>query len=225
MADSANDLRTLEVHDSATGEVPPTSVDLHVVLTGERFFQGRAAFEKAEELRKLADALATIGVPSSALSLEGASIDVSTGLFSRSSSVTYRVRVRLENLELLGGALEVVSEAKKATLSRLAWSYDGGSEEEGALLDTAGARAVAKARRLASAVGARLGALRSAREDRHGEEPVEPPMPLGMVAVRAASMASQAAPPGVASELSGLELAPKRRLTVHVHLSYAIDDV
>lgn len=224
MAESTPDLRTLEVHDSATGEVPPTSVDLHVVLTGERFFQGRAAFEKAEELRKLAEALAKIGVPSSALSLEGASIDVSTGLFSRSSSVTYRVRIRLEDLELLGGVLELVSEAKKATLSRLAWSYDGGSAEEGELLDIAGARAVAKAKRLASAVGARLGALRTVREDRQGEEPIEPPMPLGMGPMRASSMQGPGGPPGVASELGGLELAPKRRLTVHVHLSYALDE-
>jgi len=37
--------RTLEVHDCCTGEVPPKSVDLHVVLTGDRFFSGQAAFE------------------------------------------------------------------------------------------------------------------------------------------------------------------------------------
>jgi hypothetical protein len=211
---------TLEVHDSSTGEVPPSSVDLHVVLRGDRFFSGRAAFEKAEELRKLAESMSKLGVPTSALSLEGASIDVSTGLFSKSSSVTYRVRVRLEDLELLGGVLEVVSESKKATLSDLAWSYDGGSEEEQALLQRAGARAVAKAKRLAAAVGAELGALRMVREERHDEHVVPAPGGFGPPTAMASRMS--ASMPSVSSELSGLELAPRKRVTVHVHLSYAL---
>lgn len=155
------------------------------------------------------------------MSLEGASIDVSTGLFSRSSSVTYRVRVRVVEVELLGAALEIVSQAKKPKLSHLEWSYDGGSDEEDALLRAAGARAVAKAKRLAAAVGVELGALRTAREERHDEH--APPPPLAFAAEAQPAVRSAASlSPSVSREFSGLELAPKKRVTVHVYLSYAI---
>lgn len=209
----------LEVHESATGEVSPRSVDVHVVLTGDRFFSGRAAFEEAEELRKLAAAVEKLGVATSALSLEGVTTDVSTGLFSRSSSVTYRVRLRLENLELLPSVLDAIVDAKKATLSHLDWNYDGATEECQALLRRAGARAAAKARVLAESVGARLGELHWVREERSDEQRGRPPP--GLIGPPAASRA-RGSLSSVAQELAGLELAPKTTLTVRVHLAYRL---
>ena len=89
-----------------------------------------AGFSKAEELRKLAEALESRGIPKTALSLAGATVDVSSGVFTKSSSVTYRIRILIEDLDLLGSVLDVVSEAKKASLTRLDWNYDDQGTEE-----------------------------------------------------------------------------------------------
>ena len=204
----------LEVSDSATGDVSPTSAFVHVVLTSDRFFSGRAAFENAEELRRLASLLAARGIAESGIALEGASVDVSSGMFSKSSAVTYRVRVLVQSPELLPGVLDAVSETKKASLTNVEWNYDDNAAEEHALLRTAGERAVAKARVLAESVGGRLGPLQSVREER-ANLPVTDPAPFG------APMMARART-SVAQELSGLELAPKRRVTVRVSVVFAL---
>lgn len=206
----------LEVWDSATGDVSPTSAFVHVVLTSDRFFSGRAAFENAEELRRLATLLAARGIAESGIALEGASADVSSGMFSKSSAVTYRVRVLVQSPELLPGVLDAVSETKKASLTNVEWNYDDNAAEEHALLRTAGERAVAKARVLADSVGARLGALQSVREER-AHLPGADPAPFGAPVMARARTS-------VAQELSGLELAPKRRVTVRVSVVFALAD-
>lgn len=206
----------LEVSDSATGDVSPTSAFVHVVLTSDRFFSGRAAFENAEELRRLASLLAARGIAESGIALEGASADVSSGMFSKSSAVTYRVRVLVQSPELLPGVLDAVSETKKASLTNVEWNYDDNAAEEHALLRTAGERAVAKARVLAESVGGRLGPLQSVREER-AHLPGAAPAPFG------APMMARART-SVAQELSGLELAPKQRVTVRVSVVFALAD-
>lgn len=209
-------LALLEAQDFATGDVAPTSAFVHVTLASDRFFSGNAAFTQAEELRRLATALATRGVPETALALEGAAVDVASGVFSKSSSVTYRVRILVEDLERLPGVLDAVSEAKKASLTSVAWNYDDNTVAMHALLRKAGQRAAAKAKVLAEAVGATLGALHSVREVQ-GTEP---------------SRSAQVAPPfaapararseSVADQLSGLELAPKKRLTLRVVVVFTL---
>jgi uncharacterized protein YggE len=212
---SSQQVSVLEVHDLASGEVAPTSAFVHLVLTGDRLFSGRAAFEKAEELRRLATSLAGAGVPQTALALEGASLDVSSGVFTKSSSVTYRVRVLVEDLDKLGSVLDAVAEAKKASLTELTWNYDSNVEAEHALLRKAGERAAAKARVLAAAVGAQLGAIHSVREAReeHGTQRHEVLLGMGPARARAGS---------VAQEFAGLELAPKKKVTVRVTIAYAV---
>ncbi len=212
-------LPLLEARDSATGDVSPTSAFVHVVLTGNRFFSGRAAFAKAEELRQLATALEARGVPETALALEGASVDVTSGLFTKSSSVTYRVRITVEDLEKLGGVLDSIAEAKKASLTHLEWNYDDSADQELAILRKAGERAAAKARVLAEAVGARLGALHSVREEREGEpkSPVSGHFAAPQMAMRARLSES------IEHELGGLDLAPKKKVTIRVVVAFRLE--
>lgn len=213
---SSAELALLEVHDSATGDVSPTSAFVHVLLVGDRFFSGRAALEKAEELRRLVAALATRGIDEGSIALEGVSVDVSSGVFTKSSSVTYRVRISLENLDLLPGVLDAVAEAKKATLTHVEWNYDDNAAEEHALLRKAGERARAKARVLAESVGTSLGALHSVREERISEARPERAAMLGAPGPMRARAGS------VAEELSGLELAPKKKVTIRVSIAFAL---
>lgn len=215
---AAPTLAVIEAVDSAKADISPISASVHITLTGDKFFSGNAAFSKAEELRKLAEALEGRGIPKAALSLVGATVDVSSGVFTKSSSVTYRVRIVVEDLELIGSVLDIVSEAKKASLTRLEWNYDDYSEEERQLLRTAGQRAAAKARALAESVGQKLGALHSAREERIAETPQR-----GEVAHLGAAPPMMRARNSVAEELGGLELAPKRQVMVRVAVAYLVE--
>ncbi len=88
----------LVVAEEAWEDVRPTAAILRVALTADCFFSDRAVLEKAEELRRLVAALNARGIPAEAVSLEGATLDVSSGLFTRSSSVTYRVRILVKDV-------------------------------------------------------------------------------------------------------------------------------
>jgi uncharacterized protein YggE len=210
----------LHVTEQATGELPPRAATLHVTLTASRLFSGRAALTKSEELRRLADALIERGIPETALSLEGATIDVSTGLFSRSSSVTYRVRIRISDLDTIAGALETVAEAKQATLSHIEWDHGTGSDD---LVAECAERAAARARRIAAALGATLGDVHEVREEQILERP---PEAAAMFGVRAAAMDSHVMTmkrrKSIGDELAGLDLAPTKPIAVRVSVAYRL---
>jgi hypothetical protein len=108
----------LEVHASAIGLIGPTSAEVHLILTSDRLFSGRAALAQAAELRALAEALSARGIPDDARSLDGASLDVSSGLFTRSSSAAARSRGSITH-ELAGLDLA----PKKAVTVPVALAY------------------------------------------------------------------------------------------------------
>lgn len=208
----------LHVCEQAWGIARPTAAILHVTLTGTKLFSGRAALTKSEELRKLVEALRERGVSEDAIALEGAHIDVSTGLFSRSSSVTYRASVRLLDLELLAPALDAIASAKQATLSHVEWDFRGARVDE--LLADCATRAVAKAKRLAASLGVTLGGVHEVREEEMGDA-------HGMPHVRCAAMAggmisAMKGRASVSSELEGLDLAPTKSVGVRVLIAYRV---
>ena len=215
---TAAPLPSLDVSETAWAEIAPTAADLHVILTSDRFFSGKAAIKKAEELRRLVGLLQENGVAESAVSLEGASLDVSSGLFTRSSSVTYRVRIHLADLDLVGAALDAVANAKSARLSHVGWDYTGPNGSHAALLGDCAARAAGKAKALAQALDMRLAGVRTAREVRLDHELTPPYGMAGMGMPMAAKGRGGAI--SITEELAGLELAPKKKISVRVDVTY-----
>lgn len=215
---TSSSLSLLTVSEEASTEVTPTAVDVHVVLTADRFFSGLAALEKAEELRRLVIGLAAAGLPDDAVSLEGASLDVSSGIFAKSSSVTYRVKVHLLDMDRLGDVLDAVAACKKASLSHLVWVYPTSAPL--ALVRECSMRAAAKAEALASALGFELGGVHSVRDEEHAFAPPShaPYGGLGAPAAARGRMASSS----VAQELGGLDLLPKKSVTTRVQVEYLI---
>jgi uncharacterized protein YggE len=209
---------SLEVSETSWAEIAPTAADVHVVLTADRLFSGRAALAKAEELRRVCVALEANGIPESSVSLSGVSLDVSSGLFTKSSSVTYRLRIHLTDLDHVAPALDAIANAKKATLSGIEWDYSGPASEHAALLGACAARAASKAKALASALGVTLAGARVVREERLDQD-----LPMGMQAgYGGAPMAAKSRATSIAHELAGLDLAPKRKIGVRVHVTYTI---
>ncbi|HSO39821.1 MAG TPA: SIMPL domain-containing protein [Labilithrix sp.] len=209
-------LSLLQVSEQAQGEVAPSAAVVHVVLIADKLFSGTAALEKAEELRRLAVALQAGGLPEDAIALEGASLDVSTGLFTRSSSVTYRVRVQVADLDRLGDVLDAIAGCKKARLTHLTWAYPAGAPE--VLVRECAVRAARKAEVLASALGVVLDGIHAVRDEVRAEAPIaETMLGGGDTVVPRKSRASS-----IADELGGLDLAPKRSALVRVFVDYRI---
>jgi hypothetical protein len=205
----------LHVSEQSTGTTRPRAANIHVTLTGSKLFSGRAALTKSEELRRLADALRERRLPEDAIALEGAHLDVSTGLFSKSSSVTYRLRIHVADLELVPAVLETVADAKQAMLTHVTWDYSGGASEP--LLAKCATRAASKAKRLASALGVNLGEIHEVREEELGDQHVPYVVPSPMGGVMAARKSS------MTSDFAGLDLAPAKQITVRVRISYRLD--
>lgn len=209
----------LHVTVEATGELPPRAARIHVTLTASKLFSGRAALTKSEELRALAGALTERGLPDAAISLEGAAIDVSTGLFSRSSSVTYRVRVHVTELDLLAGVLDAITSAKQAKLTHIDWDHGTGSDD---LVAECAERAATKARRLAAALGATLGEIHEVREEQLVEPRAEVPAMFAMAAMDSHVVAMKRREKSIGDELAGLDLAPTKPIAVRVRVAYRL---
>lgn len=218
---TTTELPLLHVCEQAWGEARARAAAVHVTLTASKLFSGRAALTKSEELRRLVTALSEHGLPEDAITLEGASLDVSTGLFSRSSSVTYRVRVQVANLELIAAVLETIADAKQATLTHITWDHTGNAAES--LLAECAVRAAEKAKRLATSLGVTLGSVHEVREEEHGNQPPLPEpqswygMPAGMLRTRKAGSST------MSQELAGLDLAPTKHVGVTVRIAYRVD--
>jgi hypothetical protein len=205
----------MHVTEEAWGEQRPHAALIHILLTADKLFSGRAAFDKAVELRRLVLALGDRDFPDTALTLAGATLDVSSGLFTRSSSVTYFVRVKVEQIDRLPVALEAIAEAKQARVTHIEWDY--GNDAADALLTDCAARAVAKAKRFASALGLSLAAVQAAHEEKLGEVQ---PHPASSYAYDATMRMKGAA--GIADQMSGLDLGPTKKVGVRVQLSYKL---
>jgi hypothetical protein len=205
----------LHISEQAWGDFKPRAAFIHLTLTADKLFSGHAALEKAVELRRLVMALAERDIPDNAVALQGATLDVSTGLFTRSSSVTYRVRIHLANVDLLAEALDAIAETKQARLSHIEWDYSGNSMED--LLAECATRAIAKAKGIATSLGITLAGIHSVHEDELGETH-ESPTALGDGPFKFAARTRAS----VSTELAGLDLAPTKKVGVRVRIAYAL---
>lgn len=220
MTTTINVVSLLKVAEEAWAEVAPSSAFVHVVLTADRFFSGRAAIEKAEELRRLAIALAAAGLPDDALGLEGASLDVSSGVFVKSSSVTYRLRIHVKELDRLADVLDAIASCKKAKLTHLTWDYP--ESAPASLVRECAARAAAKAETLAAALGIVLRGVHAVRDEQQDELPFSKVLAAPEYGAPMAARSRGANHSSVGYELGGLDLTPKKKVFTRVHVDYVI---
>ena len=72
----------------------PRTLDLHVTVKGSSVVSGDAALKKAKEVNQLVEALISLGVKEDAVKLQGVNIETSSGVLVKSSSASYRLRIR-----------------------------------------------------------------------------------------------------------------------------------
>src|SRR5215510_7487925 len=115
---------TIKVSASQREEISANRADLFVTVKGSSLVSGDQAMKKAKEVSQLVEALTNFGLSPDAIHLQGVHIETSSGTLLKSSSATYRLRVRLEKLDQLADVLDIIGGQKNAALERIAWKYN-----------------------------------------------------------------------------------------------------
>ncbi len=137
-------------------ELAAERAELLVTVQGSSLVTGRAALRKAREVARIVEDLEKLGIGEDRLSLEGVHAQVASGILGKSSSASYRLRVRCDQLDLLPDVLGAITGAKTARLEQVEWGYPDSAELHASWLEQSIARANIKARAAAQALGTRI---------------------------------------------------------------------
>src|SRR4030067_2488346 len=97
--------------------------DLFVTVKGSSAFAGDEALKKAREVNQLLNELTRLGLSSEDIHLQGIFLETGSGALFKSSSATYRLRIKCEKLDLIPALIDSISAQKEASLERIAWKY------------------------------------------------------------------------------------------------------
>jgi uncharacterized protein YggE len=136
-------------------EVSATHADLHVTVKGSSVVSGDTALKKAKEVNQLVEALTSLGVKEEAVKLQGVHVETSSGVLVKSSSASYRLKIRCEKLEQFAEMLDAIASQKNASLDRVEWKYDDDAAHERGL-NLAIENAKRKAQVIADSFGVKL---------------------------------------------------------------------
>lgn len=206
---------TIHVNASAKVEIHARRAELFIAVRGSSVVSGNEALKKAREVSALVDELTRAGIKAEHIQLEGVIVETSSGVLLKSSSATYRLRVRCEDLEKLPEALDIVSAQKNAALERVAWKYDE-EEARGRGLDDAIAAAKSKAQKVADALGVKLLGVYAFNENAFDEETPTPFQPQARM-----MKARQAAAEAEQSSLS-MDIQHSKTVQVNVEVEYRV---
>lgn len=205
---------TIKILASQREEIQATFADLFVSVKGSSLVSGDAALKKAKEVSQLVDELTRFGLPAEATHLQSVYAETSGGLLLRSSSATYRLRIRCEKLEQFADLLGIITGQKNATFERVEWKYPDETVREQAL-EKALQKAQAKAKKIAATLGVQLLGIYSLNENIFDQEA---PVPQVMFAAQAKTRAMGVAPqPDL-----GMDIQHSKTVEVRVEIEYRV---
>ena len=213
---------TIKVSALQREEISANRADLFVTVRGSSLVSGDQALKKAKEVSQLVEALtrpalsgdAGLGLSPEAIQLQGVHIETATGALLKSSSATYRLKVRIDKLDQLAEVLDIIGGQKNAALERIAWKYNEEEARERALL-AALEKAKGRAEKVAKSLGVKILGVYDLIENQFDEEA---PFP---------AFAAQAAMPkrlGIApSEPAlGMDIQHSKTVQVNVDIWYRV---
>ncbi len=204
---------TIKITASHREEIFASHANLYVTVKGSSVVSGNEAMKKAREVSQLVEALTHFGLSPEAVQLLGVHIETASGALLKSSSATYRLRIRVEKLDQLAELLDIIASQKNATLERIEWKYpEEAARERG--LESAIAKGKTKAEKVASAMGVKLLGVYDFSENAFDEE-----MPVPFQAQRALMKSHIAA----AEEPSlGMDIQHSKTIQVTVEIWYRV---
>lgn len=204
----------IEVQAEVEDDEAADKVDLYVDVEGSSLFTGRAALSKAREVHALVESLGQAGIAEEQIFVESIAASAQSGIFSKSSSARYSLRVRCENLERLGDVLGAVTGQKNVTMGRMEWGFDESPAASAQRLARCAAVARQKAEAVAEVLGVRLGAPHRVCEVAPG-----PARAHGYPAPAAAVLASRARA-SMRQEDLGLPITHHRQVTTRLAAAF-----
>ena len=160
---------TIKISASHREEILASHADLFVTVKGSSVVSGHEAMKKAKEVSQLVDELTRFGISAENIHLQGVHVETSSGALLKSSSASYRLRVRCEQLGQIADLLDIITSQKNAALERIDWKYpEEEARERG--LESALAKAKSKADKVAAALGVKLLGVYDLLENSFDEE-------------------------------------------------------
>ena len=205
---------TIKIFTSQREEIQATFADLFVTVKGSSLVSGNAALKKAKEVSQLVDELTHFGLSAEAIHLQSVYAETSSGALLRSSSATYRLRIRCEKLDQFADLLGIVASQKNATFERVDWKYPDEAAKEQAL-EKAIQKAEAKARKVAASIGVKLLGIYAFNENVLDQETLAPQR-------MSAAQATPRAMGIVAQPDLGMDIQHSKTVEVRVEIEYRI---
>lgn len=203
---------TIKISASHKEEVFATHADLHVTVKGSSILSGAEAMKKAKEVTQLIEALTNFGIKEEAATLQGVHIETASGALLKSSTASYRLKIRCDDLGQFAGLLDVIASQKNASLDRVTWKYDEEEARERMLTMVIG-KAQAKAKKVAASLGVKLLGVYDFIENAYDEEA---PMPfLAQATPKARAVA-------IAEPSLGMDVQHNKTIHVSVDVWYRV---
>jgi uncharacterized protein YggE len=206
---------TIKVTAMQREEIFASHANLYATVKGSSVVSGNEAMKKAKEVSQLVEALISFGLSPEAIQLLGVHIETASGVLLKSSSATYRLRIKVEKLEQIAELLDILASQKNATLERIEWKYPEESAREQAL-ESAIAKGKAKAAKIAAAMGVKLLGVYDFIENTFDEELPAPFYP------QAAMMKTRAITSVSAEPNLGMDIQHSKTVQVNVEIWYRV---
>lgn len=184
---------TITITASQQEEVPATHADLFVTVKGSSLVSGDAALKKAKEVNQLVQELLKFGLQADDIHLQSVHAENTAGPILKSSSATYRLRLRCKELAQIPDLLGIITSQKNVSFERLAWKYSDDEVREVGL-EKALIKANKRAAMVAATLGVKLLGVYSLTESFKDEEsPYPMPAPAAQARPRAVGVVPQSA--------------------------------
>ncbi len=206
---------TIKITAFQREEMFASHANLYVTVKGSSVVSGDQALKKAREVSQLVEALTHYGLSPEAIQLLGVHIETASGALLKSSSATYRLRIKVEKMDQLADLLDILASQKNATLERIEWKYPDEAAHEQAL-ESAMAKAKTKAEKVAAALGVKLLGVWDFSENVIDEETPVPFYPQRAITMKS-NFAAAAAEPSL-----GMDIQHSKTVTVNVDIWYRV---
>jgi uncharacterized protein YggE len=113
----------ITVDTSLDAEIPADHAHVYLKITGSSAFTGSILAKRAAEVESLQERLSAIGIPEEAFEVTSVLASVQKGGPIKTSTVTYQIRVLVEDLKLLPRIAGIIPETKHVTLQSIEWGY------------------------------------------------------------------------------------------------------
>jgi uncharacterized protein YggE len=207
---------TIKISAAHKEEISANLADLSVTVRGSSVVSGDQALKKAKEVNQLVEALTSLGLSPEAVQLMGVHIEVASGVLLKSSSATYRLKIKSEKLDQLAELLDIIASQKNAALERIEWKYpEDEARERG--LEAVLAKAKSKADKVAKSLGVKLLGVYDLIENVYDEEMPYPQ--FAAQAMPAPRMAKAAPEPSL-----GMDIQHSKTVIVGVDIWYRVSE-